>query len=217
MTVLAFRSAAEVEAAIPEAINHLLRGGLLAHPTETVYGVGSRVVEPDLAALARLKGRSADKPFLLLVSGLDMARRCGLVFTQVAQELAERFWPGPVTLVLTEAGSQLPQALRGPTGGIAVRWTSHAATADLIEHLAEPISSTSANESGRGAAPGAGAVVDLFADAVARGELLVLDGGVLGNVPPSTMIDCTAPEPRLIREGAVPRNEILAVVEGLVP
>jgi L-threonylcarbamoyladenylate synthase len=215
--VLPFRSAAEVESAIPLVQRHLRRGGLLAHPTETIYGLGSRVAQPDLAALARLKRRGEDKPFLLLVSSLEMAQRYDLVFTRAAQTLADRFWPGPVTLVLAGAEGRLPEALRGPNGGIAVRWTSHPTTATLIDRLGEPISSTSANQPGRSTAPGVGAIVEMFGDAVASGHLLVLDGGVLGNVPPSTLIDCTGPEPRLIREGAIPLNEIRAGVGRLAP
>ncbi|UCG86127.1 MAG: threonylcarbamoyl-AMP synthase [Gemmatimonadota bacterium] len=217
MTVVAFRTGTEVEVAIPLALQHLREGGLLAHPTETIYGIGSRAAEPELAALARLKGRGEEKPFLLLVSSREMALWYGLMFNNAAQALADRFWPGPVTLVLPGAEARLPEALRGPNGGIAVRWTSHAATATLIDRLDEPITSTSANQPGRSTAPGVGAILDMFGESVASGELLVLDGGVLGNVPPSTLIDCTSPEPRLIREGAIPLTEIRAGVGRLAP
>jgi L-threonylcarbamoyladenylate synthase len=217
MTVVAFRTAAEVEAAIPLALQHLRQGGLLAHPTETVYGIGSRVVERDLAKLAQLKGRGGERPFLLLVSSLEMAQRYDLVFTRAARALADGFWPGPVTLVLGGAETTLPEALRGPNGGIAVRWTSHPGTATLVEALQEPISSTSANQPGGAVAPGVGAIVKMFGAAVASAELLVLDGGVLGNVPPSTLIDCTGARPRLIREGAIPLHEIRAAVGRFAP
>jgi L-threonylcarbamoyladenylate synthase len=217
MTVRAFRTQEEVAAAIPPAIEHLRNGGLLAHPTETVYGLGSRVSEPDLAALTRLKGRAAGHPFLVLVSSRDMAEEYGLVFNRAAQALADRFWPGPITLVLAGGEARLPDVLRGPEGGIAVRWTSQPHTASLIRQLGEPISSTSANRPGRSTAPGVGAIVEMFADSVDRGELMVLDGGVLGNVPPSTLVDCTGPHTRLIREGAVPVSEIRAGVGRLAP
>jgi len=217
MTVAAFRNAEEVAAAIPLAIEHLRRGGLLAHPTETVYGLGSRLSEPDLAALTRLKGRTAGNPFLVLISSREMADDCGLVFTKAGQALADRFWPGPITLVLAGGEARLPDVLRGPEGGIAVRWTSQRNTASLIRQLGEPISSTSANKPGRATAPGVGAIVEMFRDSVAKSELMVLDGGVLGNVPPSTLIDCTGPRARLIREGAVPLSEIRAGIGRLAP
>ena len=133
------------------------------------------------------------------------------------QALADRFWPGPITLVLAGGEARLPDVLRGPEDGIAVRWTSQRDTASLIGELGEPISSTSANKPGKATAPGVGALVEMFKDSVAKSELMVLDGGVLGNVPPSTLIDCTGPRARLIREGAVPLSEIRAGIGRLAP
>ena len=89
-----------------------------------------------------------------------------------------------------------------------MRWTSHAALAALIEAMGGPITSTSANLPGGATAPGVDAIGQLFHQAIEGGELLVIDGGVLGNVPPSTLVDCTAPVPRLVREGAIPREEL---------
>lgn len=208
MTVLPFKTAEDVVAAAPRVASHLQRGGLLAYPTETIYGLGSRARADDLAALAALKGRGPEKPFLLLVSNAQMAESRGLVMTPAARTLAARFWPGPLTLVLAGGEGRLPDALRGPEGGIAVRWTSHLGIGGLIRSLNEPLSSTSANRLGEPAAPGVGAIADAFKGAIDSGQLLVLDGGVLGNVPPSTVIDCTREEPRLIREGAITKAEL---------
>ncbi len=205
---LRFRTLADVAAAIEPVRRHLARGGLLAYPTETVYGLGSRALAEDVARLARLKGRQAGKPFLLLVSGRDMLRRYGLALTPAAALLADRYWPGPLTLVLPGGEGRLPDELRGPEGGIAVRWTARADVARLIDALGEPLTSTSANRPGGPAAPGPAAIEADFAAAVNDGTLLVLDGGTLGNVPPSTVVDCTGPSPRLVREGAIPRAEL---------
>lgn len=215
MTVLGFTSDAEIAAAIPVVGQHLAGGGLLAYPTETVYGLGSRPVADDVAALARLKGRQAGKPFLLLVSGRDMAERFGLILGTAARTLTDRFWPGPLTVVLPGAEGRLPDALRGSEGGIAVRWTSHAGMGRLIAALELPLTSTSANRPGGPTAPGAGAVADTFPDPVRKGRLLVLDGGAIGNQPPSTVVDCTGPVPQLIREGAIPSAELRAAVKSL--
>jgi L-threonylcarbamoyladenylate synthase len=208
MTVQPFRSPDDVRAALPTILSHLDRGRLIAYPTETVYGFGSRPLEADVAMLARLKARPEGKPFLLLVNGVRMAERYGLVFTSQARSLAERYWPGPLTLVLSGGEGKLPDSLRGPEGGIAVRWTSHPGAAAVIGALGTPITSTSANRPGERTAPGAGAIVEQFRDAIDDGTLLVLDGGTLGNVPPSTLLDCTGSEPALIREGAIPRREL---------
>jgi L-threonylcarbamoyladenylate synthase len=98
-----------------------------------------------------------------------------------------------------------------------VRHTSHPTVARLIDALGEPLTSTSANRPGTPPAPGADRLAEAFADAVAAGTLLVLDGGVLGNVPPSTLVDCTQPAPRLVREGAIPRAELRRAVGRLAP
>lgn len=210
MTVVPFTTAPQIAAAVAPVRRHLAGGGLIAYPTETVYGLGSRPVEADLTRLARLKGRTTGKPFLLLVTGRKMAESYGLTFTKAATALAETFWPGPLTLVLAGGEGRLPELLRGPEGGIAVRHTSHGGMALLIAQLDSPISSTSANRPGTPPAPGAAGVEEMFAPALADGTLLVLDGGVLGNVPPSTVVDCTEEDARLVREGAIRRTELRA-------
>jgi L-threonylcarbamoyladenylate synthase len=208
--ILPFRTDAEAEAATPLVGEHLAGGGLLGYPTETVYGLGSRAVAKDLAALAALKGRPARKPFLLLVSSRPMAESCGLVFTPSARVLADEFWPGPLTLVLRGGEGRLPDGLRGPEGGVAVRVTSHEHIRKMIAALGAPLTSTSANRPGERPAPGVEGLDDRFRDAVADGSLLLLDGGVLGDVPPSTLVDCTSVPPTIIREGAIPREELRA-------
>ena len=217
MKAVPFRSDAEIEGALSAVTAHLQRGGLLAYPTETVYGLGSRAREAEVRALARLKGRRPNKPFLLLVSSRTMAEAQGLAFNEVASALARAFWPGPLTLVLPGGGGRLPDLLRGPEGGIAVRWTSHPGMARLVAALEEPITSTSANLPGQPPAPGAEAILRDFAAAAEAGTLVVLDGGVLGNSPPSTVVDCTRPTPRLVREGALTLVDLRRAAGRLAP
>jgi L-threonylcarbamoyladenylate synthase len=206
-----------VTAALAPTVAHLRAGGLIAYPTETVYGLGSRAHTAEVQALARLKGRRPDKPFLLLVADRDMAEAQGLAFSEAASALARAFWPGPLTLVLPGGDGRLPDTLRGPEGGIAVRWTSHRGMARLVRTLGEPVTSTSANLPGAPPAPGAEAIVRDFAPALEAGTLLVLDGGVLGNSPPSTVVDCTRPLPRLIREGALTLADLRRAAGRLAP
>ena len=215
--ILPFRTGPEVDAAIPRVVEHLRGGGLLAYPTETVYGLGSAPTVPALAALAALKGRSPDKPFLLLVASRAMAEDWGLVLSPSARALSAAFWPGPLTLVLRGGEGRLPDQLRGREGGFAVRHTSHKAIGRLVTALGEPLTSTSANRPGDPPAPGADRIADVFRPEIADGVLMVLDGGVLGNVPPSTLVDCTGPTPRLIREGAIPRAELRRAAGRLAP
>lgn len=215
--ILPFVAQAEQAAALPRVVEHLRGGGLLAYPTETVYGLGSLPTAEAVAALTRLKGRPPDKPYLLLISGRPMAEAWGLAFNPSASALARAFWPGPLTLVLPGGEGRLPAALRGAEGGIAVRHTSHPGIARLVAALGAPLTSTSANRPGEPPAPGVSALAEAFRAAVDAGELLVLDGGVLGNVPPSTVVDCTGPAPRMVRTGAVPLGELRQAVGALAP
>ncbi len=212
-----FLTPADVERAIPIVRAHLAADKLLAYPTETVYGLGCAPTEDALTALANLKGRPPNKPFLLLVSSEKMPEEWGLVYSRAASALAAAFWPGPLTLILKGGEGRLPDRLRGAEGGIGVRYTSHRGIRRLVEACAIPLTSTSANRPGSPPAAGAGGIEPLFADGVRTGELLVLDGGVLGNVPPSTIVDCTQSPPRLVREGAIPRGELRRAVGSLAP
>jgi L-threonylcarbamoyladenylate synthase len=141
-----------------------------------------------------------------------MAEAHGLAFNASADALARAFWPGPLTLVLPGGSGRLPDLLRGPDGGIAVRWTSHQAIARLVAALGSPLTSTSANLPGRPPGPGADAIARDFAAAVGRGQLMVLDGGVLGNRPPSTVVDCTKPAAQIVREGTLSLSELRRAV-----
>jgi L-threonylcarbamoyladenylate synthase len=207
----------QIDAAIPRVAAHLGEGRLLGYPTETVYGLGSNASVPALEALAHLKGRPVGKPFLLLVSGRPMAEAWGLVFTASARALSDAFWPGPLTLVLKGGEGKLPDALRGREGGIAVRHTSHRGIERLVAQSGQPLTSTSANRPGGPPAPGPDKLAELFQAEVDSGLLLVLDGGVLGNVPPSTLVDCTGSVPIMVREGAIPRAELRRAAGRLAP
>lgn len=215
--ILPFRTDAQIEAAIEPVRAHLATENLLGYPTETVYGLGSAPTDQSTERLATLKGRAAGKPFLLLVSSREMAEAWGLVFTPAASLMAQAFWPGPLTLVLRGAEGKLPDLLRGKEGGIAVRHTSQRGIQRLVLALGYPITSTSANRPGEAPVPGAEAMARVFSEDIETGRLLVLDGGVLGNVPPSTLVDCTGPVATLIRDGAIPRTELRRAAGGLAP
>lgn len=199
-----FWSPDEVEASIGGTIAHLQAGGVLAYPTETVYGFGTAVDYDSVERLVKLKRRPGAKPFLLLISESDMLTRLGLHLTSSAARIAARHWPGPVTLVLPGGERRVPDRLRGPEGGIAVRWTPHPGLTRLIQAYGDPITSTSANLPGVPPAMSATEILQQWSDAVTRGRIRVLDGGRLQPSNPSTVIDCTGPRPRVIRPGAVP-------------
>ena len=198
-----FWSPPEVDAALRGTLAHLESHGVIAYPTETVYGFGTAIDADSVDALVSLKSRPPGKPFLLLVAGSDMIDRLGLHLTTSAARLAARHWPGPVTLVLPGGEGQLPARLRGPEGGVAVRWTPHEGLQRLIRAWGAPITSTSANRPGVPPAEAADTVVEQWRDAITRGKLRVLDGGRLVTSHPSTVVDCMGRYPRVIRPGAV--------------
>jgi len=199
-----FWSPDEVETSIAGTIAHLQAGGVLAYPTETVYGFGGAVDYDSVERLVKLKRRPSAKPFLLLISASEMLTRLGLHLTSSAARIAARHWPGPVTLVLPGGERRVPDRLRGPEGGVAVRWTPHPGLTRLIQAYGDPITSTSANLPGVPPAMSATEILQQWSDAVTRGKIRVLDGGRLEPSNPSTVIDCTGQRPRVIRPGAIP-------------
>jgi L-threonylcarbamoyladenylate synthase len=211
-----FWSPAEIESSLSETGAHLHAGRVLAYPTETVYGFGGAVDRDAVERLVALKRRPPAKPFLLLVSGSEMLERLDLHLSSAAAQLAARHWPGPLTLVLRGGERRVPPRLRGPEGGVAVRWTSHPALQRMIAAYGDPITSTSANLPGLPPAMTAGEIVEQWGDAVNRGILRVLDGGRLESSAPSTVVDCTGRRPRVIRPGAIAAEVLRESVPDLI-
>lgn len=211
-----FWSPDEVEAAINQTIAHLQEGRILAYPTETVYGFGTAVDHEAVERLVELKRRPPAKPFLLLIAGSEMLSRLDLHLTSSASRMAARHWPGPLTLVLPGGERRVPARLRGPEGGVAVRWTSHVGLQRLIQAYGDPITSTSANRPRQPAAMTATEIVRQWNPAIARGVIRVLDGGRLSESPASTVVDCTGRLARVIRPGAIPSSILRESVPDLI-
>jgi L-threonylcarbamoyladenylate synthase len=198
-----FWSSEEIEAALRPALAQIEARRVLAYPTETVYGFGGGIDRDSVDALVALKHRPPGKPFLLLIAGPDMIDRLDLKLPTYAANLVARHWPGPLTLVLPGGDRRVPDRLRGPEGGVAVRWTSHPAVQRLIRAHGDAITSTSANRPGVPPAVSAAEILSQWGDAIARGKLRVLDGGTLTPSKPSTVLDCTGRLPRVIRPGEI--------------
>lgn len=210
-TSIPFRTAADRERHASRVAAYLREGGLVAHPTETVYGIGCALRADALARLARLKRRGTPRPFLLLVRGAQDVP--GLEWTEEAQRLARAFWPGPLTLVLRATHADYPAEVVGEGGTVAIRASPHPAVLAVLSELGEPITSTSANLPGEPPAATADAVRAVLA-ALAPGEpVCILDVGPLPPSPPSTVLAVTGGRPRLLRAGAVPVDELRQVVD----
>lgn len=211
-----FWSPEEVGASIPATLAHLAANGVLAYPTETVYGFGGAIDTASVERLVSVKARSAGKPFLLLISSSDMIGRLGLHLSNAASLMAARFWPGPLTLVLPGGERRVPGRLRGPEGGVAVRWTSHQGLERLISAMGDPLTSTSANRPGNPPAASAADILAQWSAEIARGTIRLLDGGTLQPSAASTVVDCTSRRPRVIRPGAIAAAALRESVPDLV-
>ncbi|MEC9241027.1 MAG: L-threonylcarbamoyladenylate synthase, partial [Gemmatimonadota bacterium] len=187
--------------------------GLLAYPTETVYGFGGVLTRSVIEGLVALKGRDRAKPMLLLVPNREAVS--DLTWTPEAIELAEVFWPGSVTLVLSDPGARYPDGVRGPAGNVAIRVSPHLLVRELVRGLGGPILSTSANRSGEPPALDAQSALGAAVAAGAGEELWVLDGGDLDPSRPSTIIDCSGPVPVVLRQGVVPLGQVRCVLPGI--
>ena len=194
-------------------LEHLRGGGLLAYPTETVYGFGGVPSDRVVQKLSALKGRDGTKPMLMLIPGRGTVD--DLMWTDEAAELADVFWPGSVTLILADVEERFPAGIRSDSGTVAVRVSPHPLVAALLEALGGPLVSTSANEPGRPAALDAQQAMESAKALGAGDDLWVLDGGTLPASPPSTIVDCSGATPVVVRQGTVPLTRVRCVLPSI--
>lgn len=210
LVVIPFRSTAERDREARGVAAHLQGGGLIAYPTETVYGLGCALQPHALERLAELKGRGPGAPFLVLIERPEQLPE--LSWTESALRLAAAFWPGPLTLALRAQPGKFPDRVLGPGGTVAVRSSPHPAVRAILAALGEPVTSTSANLAALPPAMSANAVLALASELGAPPDLWILDGGSLPPSAPSTIVDCAGPRPRVLREGAIPVTALAGVI-----
>ena len=183
-------------------------GGLVAIPTDTVYGLAAR--RDDDRAIERLialKGRPTDKGIALLLADPEQAAEVGHL-TSVAESLARALWPGGLTLVVpARRDVRLAAAVIGAGGTVGVRVPDHPCPR-RVAAVVGPIATTSANISGEPEAGDAAAITELFGEALD----LIVDGGPVPGGRASTVVDCSTDVPRIAREGAIPAERIEAAL-----
>ena len=192
-------------AALAPAAAALRDGGLVAFPTETVYGLGANALDP--AAVARIfaaKGRPSDNPMIVHAPDAETAWRVTTGPTPLAVRLAARFWPGPLTLVLTAAPG-MPRAATAGLPSVAVRVPDHPVALALLRAAGVPVAAPSANRSGRPSPTSAAHVLADLGDAVD----VVVDGGPCAVGVESTVVDARWDVPIVLREGAITREMLL--------
>jgi L-threonylcarbamoyladenylate synthase len=197
--------------AIEEAAALLVRGGLVAFATETVYGLGAVATDP--AAVARIyeaKGRPAFNPLIVHVAGIGQASSCTTAWPETADRLARRFWPGPLTLVL-EASASIPEIVRGGRPTVALRAPATPVARGLIERMGQPLAAPSANRSNRLSPTTAEHVL-----ASLDGRIdLVLDSGPTAIGLESTVLDLTRSPASILRPGPLGLVELEDALSGL--
>lgn len=196
--------------ASPESLRHacdvLRAGGLVAFPTDTVYGVGALAFDgAAVESIYAAKDRPVEKAIPVLIGDLADLAKVSLEVPEMAAKLAARFWPGPLTLVVPKR-PDLPESVSA-TATVGVRIPDHPVAVALLS-LAGPMAVTSANLSGR---PGPSTAQEVFTQLDGR-IALILDGGTTPGGVPSTVVDCTGPEPKILREGPVSKDELRSVL-----
>lgn len=188
--------------AILSAARSVREGALVAFPTETVYGIAANYLDKKaIEALYKVKKRPKTKPFTIHISDIDMIKSLGCSMTKEGLMLIKRFWPGPLTVILkSEDGETL--GFRMPANRIAM---------ELIKSAGVPIAAPSANLTGNKAPRNVGEVLQDLDGRVA----LVIDGGDTEIGIESTVVDLTVNPPKVLREGAIKKEEIYKVISNL--
>jgi L-threonylcarbamoyladenylate synthase len=202
---------------IGDAVRRLRQGGLIAYPTETVWGLAADATsELGIARLRTWKGRHASEPTAVLVASAEAAVALGFELSAAARRLARSFWPGPLTLVVASRRRFAPGVAR-QDGAVGLRCSSHPLAAALVRRVVRegvgPVTATSLNRSGQPPARSAREAAELCGDRPEVPHLIDLEGAEAGGDAESTVIDTTQDPPRVLRWGAVPRADVEPLVE----
>ena len=199
--------------ALEEAVRAIRRGGVIAMPTDTLYGLGVDPFQSDaVARIFAVKGRSAERALPLVAADADQVTdRIASLPPRMAR-LASRFWPGPLTLLVVAPPLLAAGAVTGGTGKIGVRVPAHAVARALCAACGTPLTATSANVSGDAPAADPDDVARSLGDRI---DVLV-DAGATPGGSPSTIVDATGEEPVLVRAGAIAWEAIEACFHGTV-
>jgi L-threonylcarbamoyladenylate synthase len=186
------------------------RGGVVAFPTETLYGLAADATsEPAVARVFEIKGRAPGVAIPVIAADRAQVERWVGTLTDAGVRLADAFWPGPLTLVI-RAAPGLPPALLGGGDTVAVRISSHRVAQALARAAGRPITATSANRSGHEPTALPAVVVRDIGSAIDA----IVDAGPCAGGAPSTIVDVTGGAPRLVRAGAVPWDRVLHSLHG---
>ncbi len=190
---------------IKEAAGILKRNGVVAFPTETVYGLGaSAFSEEAVTKVYKIKKRPRFNPLIIHVSSYEMAKKYG-VFSESADTLARKYWPGPLTIIVKKKKSDVTESATSKLETIALRCPSNIIAQSLIRELDKPIAAPSANISGKLTCTNPGDVFAKLKDSIDA----ILDGGNAELGLESTVVDCSVDKPHILRLGSITVDEII--------
>lgn len=190
----------QLQREIERGVSYLREGNIVAFPTDTFYGLGADIFsEKAVARVFEIKGKGANVALPVLLSDTSDLSEVAVNVPEIAWELAERFWPGALTLVL-QRPPHIPTLVSGGRDTIGVRVPNASLARALVTEMGKPITGTSANPTGLPPAHTATEVRSLLGDAVDY----VLDGGPCPGGQPSTVLDLTGSRPRVLRAGKLP-------------
>jgi len=208
LEVLSTHTPALFAAAVRRAADLLRAGGVVALPTETVYGLAANALEAGaVAKIYEIKGRPAHNPIIVHVAGLEMARQCVGTWPAPAAQLARAFWPGPLTVVLPKS-KRIPDLVTAGGATVGVRWPGHPFFQAVIRECGFPLAAPSANLSNQISPTNAEHVRRQLGDQLP----LIVDGGQSQVGIESTVIDLTASPARVLRPGMIHEKSLAAVL-----
>lgn len=193
------------------AIEVLKRGGVVAYPTDTVYGLGTNALRPEcVERLFKIKKRPASKPVPVMIRDMEMAKKIAYLNSRKIK-IMSAVWPGPVTVVV-EKRNILPDNLTANQKTIGLRIPDYEITKLLMGKLNFPLTTTSCNLSGEEPISDSQEIFYLFKKSYPRPDL-ILDAGRLEESPPSTVLDLTGLKPKILRIGPVNKENLLRLLE----
>lgn len=199
------------EAALQEAGRILQEGGLVAFPTETVYGLGGNALDPEASRkIYAAKGRPSDNPLIVHIASLDALEQITEEIPAAAMQLAAKYWPGPLTMIFRKSAA-VPAETTGGLDSVAVRFPSNRIASMLIRYAGGYVSAPSANTSGRPSPTTAAHVIEDLGDAVD----CIIDGGPVDIGLESTIVDFTVEPPVILRPGYI-NQEMMTEAIGTV-
>lgn len=195
---------------IDRAVHVMRAGGTAVFPTDTLYGLGCNALDPQaVGKVFDIKHRSYMKALPMLVRDLSWARELAYI-TPEQERLIGMFWPGKVTFVLPRR-DMVPSIMCGGGQTIGLRAPDHAFVQELLRHVGYPIAGTSANHSGHEPISDARVIADAFSRSAPQPQLII-DAGVLPDSLPSTIVDLSDRQVRILRQGAVRADKILSLL-----